>query len=149
MKVFGCIFACTSLAAHAAVAPSWISGGTDAPEKPAPILAREFVLDSKPSSAVFSVAVAGWCEVYVNGEKAGRDVLAPVTCQPDRRNSSLDFDIADRLKAGGNVLEVILGNGWQNAFTICAWGFQNAPWIGCPKIRGEVKCDGKTLFATD
>ena len=145
----GCVVACASLTAYAVATPSWISGDTAAPEKPAPVLVKEFALDAKPAKAVLTVAVAGWCEVMINGEKVGRDVLSPVTCQPDRRNSSLDFDLTDKLKVGGNTLEVLLGNGWQNTFTICAWGFQNAPWIGCPRIRGELKCDGKILFVTD
>jgi hypothetical protein len=79
-------------------APRWISGDTAAPEKPAPVLLKEFVLDAKPKKAVFTVAVAGWCEVRVNGEKVGRDVLSPVTCQPDKRTSSLDFDVTDQVR---------------------------------------------------
>ena len=128
--------------------PKWISGGTDAPESSAPMLVREFALDAKPGKAVFTAAVAGWCEVYVNGVKVGRDVLSPVTCQPDMRISSLDFDIAGMHKNGTNTLEVLLGNGWQNMFTV-GWGFPDAPWRGCPKIRGEMMCDGQTLFVTD
>jgi alpha-L-rhamnosidase len=130
-------------------APRWISGDTAAPEKPAPVLLKEFVLDAKPKKAVFTVAVAGWCEVRVNGEKVGRDVLSPVTCQPDKRTSSLGFDVTDMLAIGTNRFEVLLGNGWQNTFTMDAWGFANAPWIGSPKIRGELVCDGRALFVTD
>ena len=106
----GCAFACASLTVSAIATPRWISGDTAAPEKPAPVLVREFTLDEKPKKAVFTVAVAGWCEVMVNGEKVGRDVLSPVTCQPDMRNSSLAFDLTDKLKVGDNALEVILGN---------------------------------------
>ena len=143
-----CAAAMSVLGANAA-SPQWISGDSAEPEKPAPALVREFHLGGKPTNAVFTVAVAGWCEVTVNGEKAGRNVLQPVTCQPDRRNSSLRFDVTDLLKAGTNTLEVLLGNGWQNSFTIDAWGFHEAPWRSSPKIRGELTCDGKTLFATD
>ena len=146
-------FTLLSLAASsawAADAPAkWISGSSDEPEKPAPALFKDFRLDAKPEKAMFFVAVAGWCEVYVNGEKVGCDVLSPVVCQPDRRVSSLSFDVTALLKVGDNSLEVLLGNGWQNTFTIDAWGFCNAPWRGGPKIRGELKCDGKTLFVTD
>ena len=130
-------------------APKWISGGTDVPEKPAPVLVRQFSLDTTPTNAVFTVAVAGWCEVSVNGKKVGRDVLSPATCQPDRRTSALDFDVAPFLKVGGNTLEVLLGNGWQNTFTVDAWGFASAPWVSCPKICGKLNCDGRTLFVTD
>ena len=63
-----------------AVPARWISGDSSAPEKPAPILYKKFVLVSKPTNGVFSIAVAGWCEVRVNGEKVGRDVLQPITC---------------------------------------------------------------------
>ena len=144
------IVAACALAAFAANAatPKWISGDSAAPEKPAPVLVKDFTLEAKPTKAVFSVAVAGWCEVIVNGEKVGRDVLSPVTCQPDKRSSSLAFDLTDRLKIGGNTLEVVLGNGWQNMFTV-GWGFPDAIWRGAPKIRGELVCDGKTLFSTD
>ena len=54
-------------------AARWISGDTLSPEKPAPVLFREFALGVKPTNAVFTVAVAGWCEVYVNGEKVGEN----------------------------------------------------------------------------
>ena len=143
-----CTAAAAMCAAEAAPA-KWISGDSTAPEKPAPVLLKEFRLDSKPAKAVFSVAVAGWCEVRLNGKKVGSDVLSPVTCQPDRRVSSIDFDVTHLLDVGGNTLEVLLGNGWQNTFTKDSWRFCEAPWIGSPKIRGELKCDGKALFATD
>ena len=128
---------------------TWISGDTASPDKSAPVLYREFDLDARPAAAQLTLAVAGWCEVRVNGAKAGRDVLSPVTCQPDRRVSSLAFDVAPLLKPGRNVVEVLLGNGWQNPFTVDAWGFSDAPWMSAPMIRGALVCDGRTLFATD
>ena len=134
---------------HAAVSPKWISGDSELPEKPAPALFREFTLGALPGRAVFSVAVAGWCEVRVNGTRVGRDVLSPVICQPDRRVSSLDFDVTSMLKVGGNTLEVLVGNGLQNPFTVNAWGFNEAPWKSSPMICGELKCDGRRLFVTD
>ena len=137
------------LGAHAAAPSKWISGDSTEPEKPAPMLLKEFKIDTLPAKAVFSVTVAGWCEVYVNGARVGKDVLSPVTCQPDMRTSTLDLDVSSLMKIGANTLEVLLGNGWQNTFTIDAWGFCNAPWRGGPKIRGELKCDGQTLFVTD
>ena len=130
-------------------AARWISGDTLSPEKPAPVLFREFALGVKPTNAVFTVAVAGWCEVYVNGEKVGRDVLSPVTCQPDKRLSSVDYDVAPFLKKGENAVEVLLGNGWFNCFTKDVWGFSSAPWLGAPKVCGELVADGKTLLVTD
>ena len=106
-----CGIVAATIAAQAWATPArWISGGTDAPESPAPILYRSFNLDTLPTKAVFDVAVAGWCEVRVNGKKAGQDVLSPVTCQPDKRISSIGTDVTSLLKTGENTIEVVLGN---------------------------------------
>ena len=127
------VFAAVCAVLNAApVNPKWISGDSAAPEKPAPVLTKKFNLDSPPAAASFEVAVAGWCEVSVNGRKIGRDVLTPVTTQPDRRTSRLKLDVTGHLKAGENEIEVLLGNGWQNTFTKSSWGFPRAPWIGSP-----------------
>lgn len=131
------------------VPAKWISGDTASPDSPAPILYREFDLGAQPARAAFAVAVAGWCEVRVNGRKAGSDVLSPVTCQPDRRIPSLSFDIAAMLAPGHNTIEVLLGNGWQKPFTVDAWGFSAAPWLSAPMICGELRADGARLVATD
>lgn len=129
------------------VASLWISGGE--PSERAPILRREFTLDAMPQKAELTLAVAGWCEVYVNGSKVGRDVLSPVTCQPEKRISSLSFNVTTLLRMGTNEVEVLLGNGWFNTITKSSWGFPEAVWKSRPKCCGEFKVDGYTLFVTD
>ena len=136
-------------AAEADAPAKWISGATDAPECPAPVLFRDFTLAAVPQKAEFTVAVAGWCEVRVNGRKIGREVLSPVTCQPDKRLSSLTFDVTDALAVGTNRLEVWLGNGWFNTFTLSSWGFATAVWCACPKICGRLVADGRNVLVTD
>lgn len=135
--------------AFAAEIPRWISGGGASPESPAPVLERTFSLQALPSSAAFEIAVAGWCEVSLNGEKIGDRVLEPVTCQPSRRISTQTFDLAGKLRPGDNVLAVTLGNGWWNCFTRCTWKFHEAPWISAPKICGELRLDGRRALVTD
>ena len=137
---------------HAATRPArprWISGATKDSTAPAPVLVRAFTLDAAPSRAVLELAVAGWHEVRVNGVRCGEDVLSPVTCQPDKRLSSVRHDVTALLRPGENTVEVLLGNGWFNCFTQEVWGFATAPWIKSPMIRGELVADGATLFVTD
>ena len=135
--------------ASAAPVPQWISGDTLAPEKSAPVLERTFSLPAAPANAVFEIAVAGWCEVSVNGRKAGLDVLSPVTCQPDRRLSRVRFDVTGLLGAGENRICVLLGNGWFNCFTLCSWKFAEAAWLAAPQIRGRLTVEGQTVLVTD
>ena len=129
--------------------PQWISGDTKAAEKPAPVLTRTFVLKDVPREARIELAVAGWCEIRVNGRKAGDDVLEPVTGQPDRRIPILTKDVTDLLKPGENTVEVLLGNGWFNMFTITTWKFTDGSWQDSPQIRGRIVADGRTLLVTD
>ena len=150
----GCLFACTFLVSWschvvAGPVPKWISGDTQAREKPAPMLERTFTLDVEPKCAVFEIAVAGWCEVQVNGAKAGENVLSPVTCQPDRRLSRIRLDVTKLLRKGENRIGVLLGNGWFNTFTLCSWHFADGVWLAAPQIRGSLVCDGRTVLVTD
>ena len=80
--------------------PKWISGDTKSPDKPAPIVYRDFRLDSMPSHAEMTMAVAGWHELNVNGRRVGDEVLSPVTCQPNLRHSSVTRDITNLLRVG-------------------------------------------------
>lgn len=130
-------------------AARWISGSTKEPEKPAPVIYRDFWLDAIPSHAAITLAVAGWHELTVNGRRVGDEVLSPVTCQPDQRISSVTRDIAGFLRKGENRIEVLLGNGWFNCFTKDVWGFSSAPWREAPMIRGSLCVDGRTLLVTD
>lgn len=127
----------------------WISGGTNAPESPAPALEKTFVLKNVPKTAELTLAVAGWHEISVNGRRVGNEVLSPVACQPDKRLSSVTREVAPFLKKGGNTVSILLGNGWYNCFTRDVWRFSEAPWVSAPMICGELRADGKTLFSTD
>ena len=113
------------------------------------MLDRTFKLDALPKCAIFEIAVAGWCEVQVNGAKAGEDVLSPVTCQPDRRLSRIHLDVTKLLRKGENRIGVLLGNGWFNTFTLCSWHFADGIWLAAPQIRGSLVCDGRTILVTD
>ena len=138
-----------AVALAGAAVPKWISGDTQAAEKPAPVLERVFTLEAVPKRAEVELAVAGWCEIRVNGVKAGDDVLEPVTGQPDKRIPVLTRDVTRLLKSGENRIEVLLGNGWFNMFTITTWKFTEGSWLAAPQIRGRLVADGETLLVTD
>ncbi len=129
--------------------PRWISGSTQKPECPAPVLEKTFSLEAVPSRAELVFAVAGWHEVRVNGRRCGADVLSPVVCQFDKRIPSVRHDVTPLLRKGENTVEVLLGNGWYNCFSDDTWNFHHASWLKSPMIRGELVADGVTRFVTD
>jgi alpha-L-rhamnosidase len=79
-----------------------------------PVFKRDIVLDKEIAEAVLSICGLGHYELFLNGRKAGDDLLAPgwsnyrKTCLYDT------FDLTDQLRNGRNELRVMLGNGFHN-----------------------------------
>lgn len=111
--------------------------GTE-PPLPAPLLRKSFGVapGRKVVSARVYVTGLGYFELYLNGEKVGRDVLAPNQTNYDKRPGLADcgipvednfreytvpylaYDVTERLRSGENVIGAMLGNG----FTTCGAG---------------------------
>ncbi|MDP4222956.1 MAG: family 78 glycoside hydrolase catalytic domain, partial [Bacteroidota bacterium] len=108
---------------------------------PSPMLRKIFNLDKKIVSARAFVTGLGYFEMYVNGNKVGRDVLVPnLTLYGKRDNLGpigvmirnnfreyrvmyLSYDIKDYLKQGENVVGAILGNGFYNPSSYWCEGY--------------------------
>lgn len=54
----------------------------------------------------------GVYELYVNGEKAGDEYLAPGCTAYDRWIQYQTYDVTDLVKNGENVVGAVIGNGW-------------------------------------
>ena len=107
--------------------------GTE-PPLPAPLLRKSFEVapGRKVVSARVYVTGLGYFELYLNGEKVGRDVLAPNQTNYDKRPGLADcgipvednfreytvpylaYDVTERLRSGENVIGAMLGNGFYN-----------------------------------
>ena len=104
-------------------------------DTPAPYFRKEVNLDKKVASAVAFVTGLGYFEFYVNGKKAGDEVLVPNFTNYSKRPRLpkisiaiddnfrgyrvmyLTYDITSELKQGRNALGMIVGNGWYNTHT--------------------------------
>ncbi len=90
--------------------------GDDRPDKPhreltARMLRHEFKVKKKIQSATAFISGLGLFELYINGQKIGDQVLAPALTEYNKRAFYMTFDVTQNLKADGNVIGVILGNG--------------------------------------
>jgi alpha-L-rhamnosidase len=84
-----------------------------------PLAQYNFELAAPVRSARAYVCGLGLYELYINGEKAGDEVLAPFYTGYDNWTQYQTYDVATLLKKGGNALGVIFGNGWYKG----AFGF--------------------------
>jgi alpha-L-rhamnosidase len=100
---------------------------------PAPMLRKTFNVSKKIESARAYVTGLGYFEFYVNGKKAGNDVLVPNQTNYGKRPGLMNnpiplednfreykvfylaYGIEDLIRNGENAIGVILGNGFYNA----------------------------------
>lgn len=106
---------------------------------PSPVFRKSFELSQPVKSATVSIAGLGFYELHLNGAKVGDHVLDPGFTRYDKRVLYVTYDVTDQLKQGKNGLGVMLGNGWYNTFTRCAWDFKNAPWIDQPRLLLQLR----------
>ena len=78
-----------------------------------PYIRRTFVIDAAPESALAYVNVKGYYELYVNGQKAGDDVLSPAVSDLNKHLFYRTHDIRPLLRAGENCVGLWLARGWN------------------------------------
>jgi alpha-L-rhamnosidase len=124
-------------------------GDSDAPP-PAPLLRKSFIVDKEIVSAKVFVTGLGFFELYINGSKAGTDVMAPnLTLYGKRKDLGpigvmikdnpreyrvmyLAYDITKLLHKGENVAGAMLGNGFYNPGYFWTEGY------GTPRFTGQI-----------
>lgn len=113
---------------------------------PAPLFRRSFTLTNTPEAAAIRITGLGFYELFVNGKKVTRGILAPYVSNPDQRVCFDDYDLVPYLKQGENVIGVALGNGMQNPM-VGTWNFAEASYTAAPKLAFfcEILTEGKAL----
>ncbi len=97
---------------------------------PAPYFRRAFELPFTPEQAEITICGLGFYELTVNGENVTKGPLAPYISNPDDIRYYDSYDLTKHLKKGKNVIGVLLGNGFRNAFGGFVWDFQKASCRG-------------------
>ena len=114
----------------------------------APMLRKSFRIEKQVKSAVAFVTGLGYFEFYVNGQKAGDDVLVPNITNYGKRpllgEMSINvednfkeykvmymaYDVTSMLSKGENALGAILGNGFYNPRMFWCEGYGTTRFIG-------------------
>jgi len=77
-----------------------------------PYIKREFDLAAIPTSALATVNVMGFYELYVNEKKVGPNVMGPALSNYQKRSLYETYDLAPYLRKGRNCIGLWLGRGW-------------------------------------
>jgi len=91
----------------------------DTVNRPSPIFRKEFRLVKKLQSALVRITAHGMYEGYLNAKRIGDSYLTPGWTSYNKRLQYQTYDVTDLLKEGGNVIAMVLGNGWYRGYL--AW----------------------------
>ncbi len=79
-----------------------------------PYYRYSFQVDKVPDTAPLYLAALGYYELFINGEKVGKEVLAPAVSNFSKRTYYNTYDVAPYLKQGKNSMGIWMGTGWYS-----------------------------------
>ena len=107
----------------------------------APWMRKSFDLAGVPSRAFVTVNIAGYAELYINGQKVGTDVLTPAVSDNTKQVFYNTYDVTKLLKPGRNTIGLWVGRGWATRTDTAASRVTPA----LPHVRAQIEAeiDGK------
>lgn len=107
---------------------------------PSPVFRKSFTLDKLPENAELLICGLGFYDLFVNGKKLTKGLIAPYISNPDDIVYYDRYDLKSALAVGENVIGVICGNGFNNPLTR-TWEFNRARHASAPKLALSFKAD--------
>jgi alpha-L-rhamnosidase len=77
-----------------------------------PMLRTEFTADKNVRSARLYVTARGIYDVFLNGEKVGKDHYNPGQTQYNKSHMYQTYDVTGMVRRGGNALGAMMAEGW-------------------------------------
>lgn len=108
---------------------------------PAPLFRKSFYFEDLPEKAIFTICGLGLYEIFVNGNRITKGALAPYINNPDDILYYDSYDIGEYLLKGENVIGIMLGNGFFNAFGGFVWDFDKASWRGGLRVAFSLEIE--------
>ena len=99
----------------------------------APYIRKSFSV-SDVTHAEILVSGLGFYDLYLNGQKITKGLLAPYISSPDDIVYFDRYDVTALLQNGANAVGLILGNGMQNCPGGRVWDFDAARFRGVPRF---------------
>lgn len=104
---------------------------------PAPIFRKSFEIQGNVSQGEIVICGLGFYDLFLNGQKITKGLLAPYISNPDHILYYDRYDIAPYLQQGENVISIMLGDGFLNCKTH-VWDFSQNVFRSAPKLAVHV-----------
>ena len=118
----------------------------------APLIRKTFEAGSFEKAEIL-ISGLGFYDLFLNGKKTTKGLLAPYISNPDNLVYFDKYDVTDILKSGANTVGIILGNGMQNANGGRVWEFDIARYRNVPCFAFSItlsdKDGNKTVIEAD
>ncbi len=111
-----------------------------------PYLRKSFIVYETPKKCTVTIGCAGFYDVFINGHKITKGIIAPYISNPDHIIYYDEYDVTEYLNEGKNVLGLQLGNGMQNPVGGEIWDFDKESFRGAPRVAFSIEIenfDGK------
>lgn len=116
----------------------WITDSHDKEFEPAPLFRKEFDVKKKIKAGRVYVSGTGYYEMFINGQRVGKNFLDPGYTHFDKRILYVTHDVTSLLKDGENAIAAALGNGFYNCQSKAVWDFERARWRDRPRLLSEL-----------
>ncbi|MDR0395535.1 MAG: glycoside hydrolase family 78 protein, partial [Tannerella sp.] len=142
------------VSAKRAFLDSWKNDEIYQPDDTAAVyLRKNMTVARKVKRATAFICGLGYYELYVNGDKAGTQVMNPAFSDYLRLVYYVTHDVTPLLRKGKNTLGIILGNGFYNLPERDLFQTHRAGWKTPPKVLMnlliEYSSGEKEVIATD
>jgi alpha-L-rhamnosidase len=106
-----------------------------------PWMRKSFDLPAVPKHAFVTVNIAGYAELYINGQKVGTDVLTPAVSDNTKQVFYNTYDVTSLLKLGRNTIGLWLGRGMATRKDTAV--HHMTPAVPYMRAQIEAEIDGK------
>lgn len=106
---------------------------------PSPYFRKTFIAYNMPERCTVTIGCTGFYDVFLNGHKLTKGIIAPYISNPDHMVYYDEYDVTDYVNEGKNVLGIQLGNGMQNAPGGEIWDFDKEDFRGVPRVAFAIE----------
>lgn len=101
---------------------------------PAPYLRKTFTPSYEVKSAKITICGLGFYELFINGNRITKGLLAPYISNPDDILYYDEYEIDALLLNGKNAIGILLGNGMLNCPGGTVWEMEKVRYRSAPKV---------------